>query len=197
MFKGVPVPRKTHKTALVLIFVAASFLATGAAAEDFPPQIQAGQHRLSLNGWGARSQYFLDLYVAGLYLIQSSSDPAAIADANDPMAIRIKVTSGFVSQPKLVKSLTDGFRNATGGNVAPIQTQIEAFRKCFADPISKGDTFDLVYLPEHGTVVNKNGKLKGVVTGVEFKQALFNIWLSDKPADKALKQAMLSKTTRR
>jgi hypothetical protein len=164
---------------------------------DFPAQIKAGEHRLLLNGWGARTKFYLELYVAGLYLTKANSNPAAIAAANEPMSIRVKITSGMVSQAKLVQSLTDGFHNATNGNVASIQSEINQFRQCLTEAIRKGDTFDFVYLPEHGVVINKNGKFKGVVAGIEFKKALFNIWLSDKPADANLKKAMLTRSLRR
>ena len=66
------------------------------------------------------------------------------------------------------------------------------FRNCFQEAITKGDVFDLVYVPEHGVIVNKNGGFRGVIAGAEFKQALFRIWLSDTPVDGALKQAMLA-----
>ena len=166
-----------------------------AQATEFPPHIRVGEHRLALNGWGARSKAFFQLYVAGLYVTQPSSDAVAIVAADEPMAIRIKITSSFISQAKLVSSLTEGFERATEGNVAPIQGQIDQFRACFSDAITKGDTFDMVYVPQHGVIVNKNGELKGVVEGAEFKRALFNIWLSDNPADEGLKQAMLTGRT--
>ncbi len=190
-------PNLTQKIAALLIFFAATIIADSSLAAEFPRRIQAGEHRLVLNGWGSRTQFFLDLYVAGLYLVQPDSDPAAIAAADEPMSIRIKITSGFVSQAKLVDSLTEGFHKSTNGNVAAIQTQIDQFRKCFNEAITKGDTFDIVYLPKQGVIVNKNGKLKGVVSGIEFKKALFNIWLSDNPADEGLKQAMLIDSTKR
>ena len=150
-----------------------------------------------LNGWGARTKLFLELYVAGLYLTEAKSNPASIAAANEPMSIRVKITSGMVSQAKLIQSLNDGFENATNGNVAPIQQEINQFRSCLTDAITKGDTFDFVYLPKHGGVINKNSKFKGVIAGLEFKKALFNIWLSNKPADADLKKAMLTPVTRR
>jgi hypothetical protein len=167
-------------------------LASSSLATDLPRLLQAGEHRLTLNGSGSRTKTLLQLYEAGLYLTAPSRNPAEIVAANEPMAIRITITSGFVSQENLVSSLTDGFNNSTQGNVAALRPQIDQFRKCFSDQISKGDTFDLVYIPTHGVIVNKNGKLKGVVSGVEFKQALFGIWLSDNPADSSLKQALLS-----
>jgi hypothetical protein len=168
------------------------FLTENIHAAELPQQLQAGEHRLVLNGWGTRSNTFLKLYVAGLYLTTPSRDPQTIVAANEPMAIRIKITSGFVSQAKLVASLSEGFDKATGGNTAPIKTEIDQFRECFKDEITKGDVFDIVYVPQHGVIVNKNGRLKGVVAGGEFKKSLFGIWLSDAPADESLKQAMLT-----
>ena len=162
---------------------------------DLPPQIQAGEHRLVLNGQGVRTKTFVQLYVAGLYLTRPSNNAAQVVAADEPMALRIQITSGFVSQSSLVASLEDGFENATGGNSRELRKQIDQFRECFKDDIKKGDVFDMVYIPQYGVIVNKNGKLKGSVPGVEFKRALYGIWLSDKPADSTLKQALL--TTRK
>ncbi len=182
---------------LVALLVPLSFGSGIALGGELPPEIKAGANRLQLNGAGSRTKTLLQLYVAGLYLIQPSRDAQQIVARNEPMAIRIKIKSGFVSQEKLLQSLTDGFERATGGRTAPIQEQIKNFRACFQDEITKGDTFDIVYVPEHGVIVNKNGKLKGVVPGLEFKQALFAIWLSDNPTDKNLKQALLTPQTLR
>jgi hypothetical protein len=109
------------------------------------------------------------------------------------MAIRLEITSGLVSQEKLVESLNEGFQNSTGGDPSAIRKEIEQFRKCFAAPIAKGDVFNLVFFPSRGVTVIKNGKPQGAVQGLAFKQALFGIWLSNKPADEDLKVALLSK----
>ena len=182
-----------------VILAVSSFTASvdSIGATEFPQQIQAGEHRLILNGWGARTKNFLQLYVAGIYLAHPSSNPVEIVSADEPAAIRIKITSGLVSQAKLVAALTQGFHQSTGGNTGPIQREINQFRDCFQETINKGDLFDMVYVPEHGVMVNKNGRFKGVVAGVKFKEALFNIWLSDNPIDEKLKRAMLSSRTTR
>lgn len=164
-----------------------------AHSAELPPEIRAGQHRLVLNGWGTRTKTFLDLYVAGLYLTRPSQDSAAIVAADEPMAIRVKITSSFVSQSKLAASLEEGFRKSTGGKVAPIRKEIDLFQKCLKEDINQGDVFDLVYVPQHGVIVNKNGKFKGVVAGIAFKRSLFGIWLSSNPTDETLKQAMLTR----
>ncbi len=178
--------------AVAFILSTSNLPAVTTVAADFPSQIKAGEQRLVLNGEGARTKAFIELYVAGLYLTQASNNAAQIIADDQPMAIRIKITSSLVSQKSLIESLESGFKTATGGDASEIRMQIDAFRDCFRDDIAKGDTFDMVYLPEHGVIVNKNGKLKGVVAGAKFKQALFSIWLSSKPADATLKQALLT-----
>jgi hypothetical protein len=99
----------------------------------------------------------------------------------------------MVTQQRLVESLREGFHNATGGNVAAIQREINQFQQCFAQPISKGDVLAMVYLPGHGVTVSKNGQPVGVIQGLAFKQALFGVWLCDRPAQESLKVAMLGK----
>jgi hypothetical protein len=179
---------------MVTLILVGSWMALpdACAAESLPPQIQAGEHLLVLNGSGERIKAFIELYSAGLYLTKPSNNSAAIIASEDPMAIRIKITSGFVSQSSLVDSLEEGFQKATGGNTREIRPEIDQFRIFFKDDIKKGDVFDMVYLPQYGVIVNKNGKHMGAVSGAKFKQALFSIWLSDKPADSSLKQALLT-----
>lgn len=165
---------------------------TVARAGQLPASISVAQQKLTLNGEGVREKYFLDLYVAGLYLVEPTRDaPAIINDADHVAVIRIAVVSKMVTQEKLVESLQEGFVLATGDKLAPIAKEIEQFRQCFADEIVRGDVFDLVYVPKTGVVVLKNGQRKGAVAGVPFKQALFGIWLGERPADKSLRTALL------
>lgn len=163
-----------------------------AAAVELPPSLSVGDQKLVLNGAGTREKYFLDLYQLGLYLSQPSNQPAAIVAADAPMALHIVIASKLVSQEKLVESLQEGFSASTQGKTEPISVQIEQFRRCFSDPIARGDVFDLIYVPHKGVVVFKNGQQKGSVAGLPFKQALFGIWLSNQPADATLKQALLA-----
>ena len=168
-----------------------SLFALNAAYAELPNALQAGDEKLTLNGSGSRTKYLMEMYVAGLYLEQPSSDPAAIVAADAPMAIRLEITSGLVTEAKLVDSLNEGFHNATGGKPEPIRKEIDLLRKCLAGKIAKGDVLDLVYLPGHGVIVAKNGERQGAIEGIAFKRALFGVWLSKNPADKELKRAML------
>ncbi|HMP05315.1 MAG TPA: chalcone isomerase family protein, partial [Lacipirellulaceae bacterium] len=117
-----------------MLLLAASLVLTvsqGVRAE-LPATLKADDVTLALNGSGARTKYLMQMYVAGLYLPQPSRDAAGIIAANNPMAIRLEITSGMVTQEKLLESLREGFHNATNGNVSPIQHAMEQFRQCFA-----------------------------------------------------------------
>lgn len=184
------------RRAAVLTFVTvigSALAASSAARAETPASLKLGDVELKLNGTGSRNKYLMQMYEAGLYLAEPSADAKAIIAADAPMALRIEVTSGLVTQEKLVESLNEGFTSATGGKTEPLAAEIAEFRKCFAAPIAKGDVFNLVYLPPHGVIVLKNGKNQGAVAGLAFKQTVFAIWLGEKPADEKLKLALLAK----
>ncbi|MDC0935473.1 chalcone isomerase family protein [Pirellulales bacterium] len=186
--------RQVLSAVVMLITLAAPSLTRAA---ELSSQMKVGNAELRLNGSGVREKYFLDLYTAGLYLAEPNKNAKAIINADAPMAIRIVITSRMVSQAKLVDSLQEGFQKSTGGKLRPIQKQIDQFRSCFSGEIVRGDVIDLVYAPGKGVTVYNKGKRKGAIAGIEFKKALFGIWLSRDPADAALKQAMLGTTRRK
>ena len=173
------------------IAIAASTLAPRHVQAELPATFQVPGAKLKLNGVGSRTKYLMRMYNAGLYLPQPSKDAAAIVAANSAMAIRLQITSGMVTQEKLVESLNEGFEKSTGGKTEVLREQIDEFRKLLAVEIAKGDVIDLVYLPDPGVIVAKNGKKLGIVQGIAFKRALFGIWLSDSPVDAGLKKALL------
>lgn len=164
------------------------------ALDGIPKSFKAGNNPLVLNGAGTRTKFIISVYNAGLYLKKQSTDANQIINANEPMAIRMKIVSGFASAEKMKEALLKGFRNSTNGNTAPIQSQInQLLGAAFKGKVSKGDIYDLVYLPGSGTQVLKNGKNMTVVRGLPIKQALFGIWLSARPAQASLKGELLGK----
>jgi hypothetical protein len=148
---------------------------------------------VALNGAGVREKLWIDLYAAGLYLNEKTSDANVVLNAEKPMAIKLHIVSKLISSDKMINAVTEGFEKSTNGNIAPIQSEINTLIGFFREDIKKNDVFDLVYLPSKGVVAYKNGEEKGVVPGKEFKKALFGIWLSNRPADDNLKEQMLAK----
>ncbi|MBW2603231.1 MAG: chalcone isomerase family protein [Deltaproteobacteria bacterium] len=158
-----------------------------------PDYLTAGKDELLLNGAGFRKKVFIKVYAAGLYLKEKQTDPQIIMDADTPMAIRMHFVHSEVSSKKLVDAWNDGFVNGTGGNIAPIKTEIDTFNSFFFQKAKKNDIYDIIYIPEQGVSVYIKGELKGTIKGLDFKKAVFSIWLGEKPADSRLKKGMLGK----
>jgi len=156
-----------------------------------PDSLTAGEDTLLLNGAGLRKKFIVKVYAGGLYLKQKDTDPVKIIDEDAPMAIRMHFIHDGVSSKKLVDGWNKGFMNGTGGNIAPIQTEIDKFNAFFTEEAKKDDVYDIIYAPEQGISVYIKGELKGIVKGLEFKKAVFAIWLGEKPADAKLKKGML------
>ena len=181
----------------LLAVIAMPAQAKEVAGVDMPDTMDAGGTQLVLNGAGVRTKRIVmnvDIYVGGLYLQERSSDAKAIIAADEPMAMKLHMVSKLITSERMEEATTEGFDNATGGNTAPIQQHIDAFMAVFKEKIVPDDVFDIAYVPEQGVVVHKNGKPSGVVDGgLPFKQALFAIWLGDKPAHEGLRDGMLGK----
>ncbi len=148
---------------------------------EMPDTLNAGDDTLVLNGAGVRKKYLVDVYVGGLYLKEKCHDPVKIIADDEPMAIRLHIISGIVTSEKMAASTLEGFEASTGGNIAPLKDKIDTFISVFKDNIKKGDVYDLVYLPGIGVQSYKNGTLVTTVPGLDFKKALFGIWLCEKP----------------
>ncbi|EAQ40100.1 hypothetical protein MED134_05084 [Dokdonia sp. MED134] len=148
---------------------------------------------LVLNGAGMREKVIFDLYAGGLYLASKKSDAAAIVNADETMAMKLDIVSGMVSSKKMIGAVDDGFDASMNGDTSSLDAQITKFKGFFSDKIVKTNVFDISYVKGKGTVVSKNGKEVGMIPGLEFKKALFGIWLGSDPADDDLKEAMLGK----
>ncbi len=157
-----------------------------------PATLKAGETTLTLNGAGVRQKLWFDLYVGGLFLKAKSKDGAAIVAADEPMAVRLHIISSMINKDNMSEAIAEGFEKSTGGNVAPVQKRIDQLMVAFNSEIVVGDIFDLTYEPGKGVTLLKNGKALTTVTGLDFKKALFGIWLGAKPVDGGLKKGMLS-----
>jgi len=176
---------------LSLMMLASICQAAEIAGVNMPQSISVDQQELILNGAGVRSKFFMELYVAGLYLKQKDSDPGKIIQADEPMAIRLHIISSMITSKKMENATREGFINSTNGDTGAIKERIEKFILVFKEKINENDIFELRYVPGKETEVLKNNESRTVIEGYDFKQALFGIWLCDKPAQKGLKKKLL------
>ena len=153
--------------------------------------IEIGGEELAYNGAGLREKFFLDLYVGALYLNNKSSDGLAISNSDQSMAITLDIVSGLITSEKMIDAVNEGFKKSTGGNTEPLKDKIASFKDAFKDEIVKGDHFVIAYIKGKGTEIHKNGKKIKTIAGLDFKKALFGIWLGKECADEDLKEGML------
>lgn len=159
-----------------------------------PARLSYDGNQLQLNGGGIRTKLIFKLYTGGLYLGEKSSDAAAIVKADKPMAVRLAITSNKINSDNFSEAIREGFGKSTGGDTKAIASRIDDLIRTFSsEPIVPGDVFDVVWVPGEGVKTYKQGKLKSTQTGLDFKQALFGIWLGNDPVSASLKTGMLGK----
>lgn len=167
---------------------------TEVGSVTLPNTVNFGGQELVLNGAGIRKKAMvLKLYSGGLYLGEKSSDAKSIIASDETMAIKLVITSSFVSSEAMSEAVLEGFDASTDGNTAAIASEIKKFITFFKEEIVENDTFDITYQKGTGVVAYKNGKELGTIAGMNFKKALFGIWLGNDPADSKLKNGMLGK----
>lgn len=183
---------------ILLLFVCLTFTQftqaqTEVSGVKFAEKESFAQQELVLNGVGVREKLWIDLYAGALYLDKKSDNAEKIINADKPMAVRLHIVSRLISSKKMIKAVEEGFENSTHENTEPLKDRIQQFIAFFENKIKTDDVFDIVYKPGTGVVSFKNGEKKGTIEGLDFKKALFGIWLSNRPADDDLKEAMLGK----
>lgn len=157
-----------------------------------PAGLEVNGINLDLNGGGVRTKLIFKLYTAGLYLSLKSSDAAAVINADETMAVRLVITSNKINSNNMSEAINEGFDKSTGNKTAAIRDRIDELLKTFSsNPINPGDIFDITYVPGKGVQTYKNDTLESTIPGLDFKKALFGIWLSDNPVSVSLKNGML------
>jgi hypothetical protein len=149
-----------------------------------------GTHVVKLNGIALREKFFVDVYVAGLYLSEKSSDPATILSKD---SARLMVMH-FVHDVE-AKKINDAWIDGLQDNVDPVTPELTArFEQLAAmmEDIKDGEVMSFSYEPATGTTVMVKGMNKGTIPGKDFADAILATWIGSKPGPgKSFKKALL------
>ncbi len=184
------------KKLLLIITVISAFSVSAQkklAGIEIPVKVNFNETNLELNGAGIRSKYFMDMYVGGLYLSTPNNNGIVIMNEDKIMAIKLHIINSLITTKRMIEAVDEGFKKSTKGKQAELKAEIDKFKAVFSPEIKENDVYDFVYIPAKGTVIYKNNKPSITIKGIEFKKALFGIWLCSEPADSGLKAAMLGK----
>ena len=173
------------------------FVSTGNTAElggvfvDDEITVENGG-KLILNGIGLREKFWVDVYVGSLYLPEKTSNVADILASQKAWRIQMDFVYKEVDKEKLLTAWREGFNmNQDDEVIKAISERMDQFYGFFSENAVEKDQFIIDYIPGKGTTVRKNNKVLGTIPGVDFKNALLEIWLGNFPADDDLKRGML------
>ncbi len=175
-----------------LIILSSPAFAAKIGGLDFPDKVNVGGQELILNGGGERSDYGIGIYQAALYLKQKSDAASSIVGADQPIDVKLQITSVLVTADNIKGGFKDAFKSSATSDITPLQSKIEAFGDAFKG-LKKLDIFDFAYTPGKGVEISRNGKAVTTIQGMDFKKALYGIWLGEKPVQSNLKEKMLGK----
>ncbi len=177
---------------LVLFFSSTLSYAVEVGGVDIPETQVTEAGDLVLNGTGIRKKFGFKVYIGALYLKAKSGDSQKIIDADEPMSIVMTwKRSGPIKKVNPVYA--DGFKYVGDTGSDALKADIEAFLGLTVKA-AKGDIWMYRYLPAKGVEVLFNGELIKTFPGLEFKKALFSIWLyqgDNFTGDKKLRAGML------
>jgi hypothetical protein len=149
---------------------------------------------LRLNGLGLRGVAWIKAFVAGLYLPAPTKDAAQVLSMPGPKRLRLKIMLDAPSS-ELTKSLTSRIARH---EPEAVQTQIGTRLQTLAGLIDGlgelqvGDTVDLDFQPDRGTVLRHNDRAIGQpVAGDDLYRAVLKIFVGEHPADKRMKEGLL------
>jgi hypothetical protein len=178
-----------------LILAATLVLATTAGAATvagvaLPDTVDAGGHKLVLNGAGLRKKLFIKVYVGGLYLGAKQSNAAAIITADAPRR-QVMHFLFDVGKGKMVEAWEEGLEDNTPNASPEVKTAFKTLGSWMED-MKEGQSIVLTYVPGTGTTVEVNGKSKGTLGGKAVADAILNTWVGPKPGPGAdFKKAIL------
>lgn len=187
--KRIITPLAAFALLLILALPASSAEKAGVVLLD-TQMVEADQ--LWLNGIALREKFVFDVYVAGLYLKEKSTDAEAILAKDEPRMMLMHFVRD-VEEKKITKAWYDGLE-ANVGNVSPeLKAKFDQLATMMRD-IKENESMGFTYSPATGTAVMVAGQNMGAIPGKDFADAILATWIGPKPGPGSkFKAALLGK----
>lgn len=176
---------------MTLMFcISQTLYAASIAGVSMPDSATVNDETLILNGLGLREKYWVDVYVAGLYLPNKMNDGDSIMKANVNKRIQVEFIYSSVPKEKMIAVLEENISN----NPQFSSDTVAKIRQCgsWMQDFTSGDVvmFDYAYTTQT-TTIYINDKTRGSMQSKEFMEAIFAMYVGKYPATEALKQGLL------
>ena len=159
-------------------------------------QAVAGQ-TLQLNGAGVRKKLFIKVYAAALYTPKPIRQVAQVWDSPGPKRLKV-VALREIDASSLGKAMSQTMSdNLPKERMGPCIPGLIKLGDVFSEKkrMAAGESFTLDEVPGQGTVVGINDQPAAVIEGSAFFGCLMYNYFGERPADAALKQALLEPDT--
>ncbi len=150
--------------------------------------VTVGDVALVLNGMGIREAtvFNVDVYVAGLYLPETTTSPGTILSADTPKRLVMHFVRD-VDRSDMDEAIRDGFGEVAERHAAAITR----FANMFPEEIRSGTVITFDYVPGRGLSVRVGRRDKGTIRGGGFARAFFRIFVGPNPPNRGLKRGLL------
>ena len=179
------------QTIVILAFGTSTAQSRECKGANFADQLQVDGSNLTLNGLGLRlvTVFNVKVYVAGLYVVKTSTDPNAILGATTPSELILHFVRN-VNADDLRKGWSEGFEKNAKDQLPALKERI-AILNSWMPAVKTGDRLTLTHNPGAGVQVDVNGATKGTIKGDDFAKALLSIWLGADPPNPEVKAGLL------
>ena len=185
----------TKRIVLQTIVILALGIATAQSKEckgaNFADQLEVDGGSLTLNGLGLRlaTAFKVKVYVAGLYVAKTSTDPNVLLGAATPSELILHFVRN-VDEDDLRKGWSEGFEKNAKDQLPVLKERI-AILNGWMSSVKTGDRLTFIHKPGAGIQVDVKGVIKGTVKGDDFAKAFLSIWLGTDPPNPEVKAGLL------
>lgn len=154
---------------------------------ELPPTATVEGKELKLNGAGVRSKFWVNVYVAGLYLQTPSKDATTIISSDQLKRVQLQMLRDLTRQ-QVADAVKEGFEKNSKADLPRLQERLDRFVANLRD-YKKGEQMVITYIPGKGILLGGGGE-KSAIEGKDFADALFAVWLGRFPVDDNLKKGL-------
>lgn len=138
------------------------------------------------------------IYAIGFYVNGTETDNMKLKNADKPMAIQLVSLYRWLKMKTLMDELRRGFSYGMDHDKKFLKTIQKRINRFIDMLMEKGDRYmgkykrvTFIYQPGKGTHVSYEGEIIGVIPGLDFKKALFGIWLNNNCANDEIRKKMI------
>ncbi|MFC1650297.1 chalcone isomerase family protein [Candidatus Latescibacterota bacterium] len=160
---------------------------------NFPETISISGTSSKLVGVGIRKKLIISVYAGALYMSSPTTNDSNVIKSDQTKRISMQFIYKEVTSEQLIEAWNDGFKANAASSLNALKSKIDTFNGYFTESVRKGDTIFLTYIPGKGTEVAIKNRVKGIIEGKDFMEALFSIWFGPNPPTEGLKSGILGK----